>query len=84
MAVEQDRSLEIINVYVPNQDKYKKVFFKQLKTKIDNIKDKKNIVILGDFNCMKEELERYPHRLDNNGVMQVWKNIKNSLRIINK
>ena len=81
IRVEEDRGLDIINVYAPNEDKNKIVFFEKM-YKIPKGQNIENGIIMGDFNHVEEELDRFPHRKDDKKVSDTWNKIKHKNRLI--
>ena len=82
IKVEEERGLNLILIYAPNDDNGKIVFFEKLKEKIDQEPEADNVVILGDFNSVEHELDRLPHRKDERRVVDSWSKIKKGYNLI--
>ena len=82
IKVEDERTMVIILLYAPNPEKDKVEFFTKLKEKMKHIKNKENIIMLGDFNAVEDELDRFPHREDDKAVMASWKKIKEKYKLV--
>jgi len=82
IETEQGRGLNIILVYAPNEVKEKIAFWNLLKTKLKEIGEMENIIIMGDFNSVENALDRYPHREDDEKVKEAWKKIRNKFKLI--
>ena len=63
-------TIDIVNLYVPNNEKEKIDFFKRTKHIIKNLKNKENLIIMGDFNCVEDRLDRLPMNKDDNKVIE--------------
>ena len=74
--VEEERGLDIIVIHVPNNENEKVEFFKELKNKIDENEENENVIILGDFNSVENEIDRFPHRKDKQKITEEWKKIQ--------
>ena len=63
-----EKNYILINAYVPNKDKDITLFFNNLLTtiQIENMDEKENIIMGGDFNCLLNTL------LDKNGRIMIW------------
>ena len=81
IRVEEDRGLDIINVYAPNEDSKKIKFFEELKEMLKH-QEMENVIIMGDFNFVENELDRFPHRKDDNKVSEAWNRIKTKHKLI--
>src|SRR5882672_2587510 len=64
----EDQELTLINLYAPNNNKEKGDFFKKVATMIKKNKNK-NLCIMGDFNCVKNDIDRSPPHKDNEAVV---------------
>jgi hypothetical protein len=60
----EDVLLDIINVHVPNNEKEKISFLKEAKHIIRNIKNKEDLMIMGDFNYVEDKIDRLPMTKD--------------------
>ena len=82
VKVEEERGLDIILIYAPNEDTEKAKFFEELKEKISQEQDMNNVIIMGDFNSVEHELDRFPHRTDKGNVIEKWKKIKKKMKLV--
>jgi endonuclease/exonuclease/phosphatase family metal-dependent hydrolase len=79
---EEGQGLDIINVYSPNNEKEKVEFYKTVKDKIVQCKDLDNTILLGDFNFVESELDRFPRHGDAMNVINEFDKIKKRLNLI--
>jgi endonuclease/exonuclease/phosphatase family metal-dependent hydrolase len=82
IKVEEERGLDVIVIYAPNNDNEKANFFETLKEKLEQEKELENVIIMGDFNCVEQELDRFPHRKDDEKVTKNWLKIKKKHKLI--
>ena len=82
IETEKDRGLNIVLVYAPNGELDKIAFWKLLKSKLKEMGDMENVVIMGDLNSVENALDRYPHREDDEKVKDAWKAIRNKFKLI--
>jgi endonuclease/exonuclease/phosphatase family metal-dependent hydrolase len=82
VEIEGDRGLDIVLIYAPNSDNEKIRFFSELKEKLSHEENMNNIIIMGDFNCVEHELDRFPHRGDDKRVTQSWIEIKKKYKLV--
>jgi hypothetical protein len=82
IKVEEERGLDIVLVYAPNNDNEKVNFFTELKGKIGREKELNNTIIMGDFNSVENELDRLPHHKDEEKVIESWKKVKRKYKLI--
>ena len=54
-----NQSLEIANIYAPNNEAEKVEFFKKLTSKLEKHRCK-TLCVLGDFNCIESDVDRIP------------------------
>jgi len=80
IEVEEERGLDIMVIHTLNNENKKIEFFKQLKNKIDKDEENENVIILGDFNSVENEIDRFPHRKDKLKVTEEWKKIKKEIQ----
>ena len=62
--------LNMINIYAPNDPKEKEDFYKELAKKLKQNK-KETYCLLGDFNCVTEDIYHSPVHRDNENVTEV-------------
>jgi len=84
IKVEEERGIDIIVIYAPNEETEKKTFFEELKTKLEGINDIKNMVILGDFNSVENEIDRFPNRKDKQKTIEPWLDLKKKEKKANR
>ena len=82
IRVEEDRGLDIIVIYAPNENNEKGKFFTDLKEKLDQEQNIENAIIMGDFNSVENELDRFPHRKDEEKVLESWAKIKKKYKLV--
>ena len=80
--LEEDRGIDVILIYAPNSDNDKIQFFADLKERLSEEQNIENAIIMGDFNSVEHELDRFPHRKDEDKVTNSWKKIKRKFRLI--
>lgn len=80
--VEEDRGLDVTLIYAPNEDKEKEKFFTELEQKLEQEQSTENAIIMGDFNSVEHELDRFPHRKDKESVTEKWLKIKKKYKLI--
>ena len=66
----ENQMLNMINIYAPNDPKEKEEFYIDLAKKLKQ-KKKETYCLLGDFNCITEDLDRSPVHKDNENVTEV-------------
>jgi exonuclease III len=82
IQIKNEEKMDLVVVYAPNTDRSKREFFEKLCKEMEKDKYEKNVVVMGDFNCVENKLDRYPHRKDDNRVISEWKNIKRKYKLI--
>ena len=70
----ENQMLKMINIYAPNDPKEKEDFFKDLTKKLKQ-KGKEAFCLLGDFNCVTEDIDRSPVHRDNKNVAEALKKL---------
>jgi ribonuclease HI/exonuclease III len=65
----EEDGLDIINIYVPNETPKKIEFLIQLQEELAKLKDLDNPTLMGDFNFVEEDIDRYPIRNDDNRIL---------------
>ena len=78
----REKGLNIILIYAPNGNKDKIEFWNELNTKLRRIENLENVIIMGDFNAVKESIDRYPHREEDEKVQDAWKKVAKGLKVI--
>lgn len=76
-----DQCIDIINIYTPNDLKPKVEFLTELKTKLEEINDLYEPILIGDFNFVMDAIDRLPHRRDDNKVVEAWKAIEQEYKL---
>src|SRR5882672_7459853 len=64
----EGQALALINLYAPNNDKEKEDFFKKVTTMVKK-NENKNLCIMGDFNCVENNIDRSPPHKDNEAAV---------------
>jgi ribonuclease HI/exonuclease III len=64
LQLEENEGLDIILIYAPNETNAKLEFFEKLKQELNKIKDLSDPILMGDFNCVEDSIDRYPMRED--------------------
>ncbi|KAF8827360.1 hypothetical protein HHX47_DHR5000756 [Lentinula edodes] len=64
-----DERLNVVNIYAPNIEKEKIAFYKKLKSKLSEMNDMEDMIMMGDFNMVNESIDRLPQRKDEERVM---------------
>jgi ribonuclease HI/exonuclease III len=73
---------DIINIYSPNADTDKLAFIENLTNAITSITDLQNPILLGDWNCVEDSLDRQPPREDDHNVLIALDNLKHKLKLV--
>ena len=82
IEVEEERGLDIILIYAPNGENEKKIFFEELHRTLEQEPKITNAIIMGDFNSVENELDRFPHRKDKEKVIEKWIETKKKFRLV--
>ena len=82
IEVEEERGLDIVLLYAPNGDNDKMNFFNELNNKLRQERKNENIIVMGDFNSVENELDRMPHRKDEKKVTEAWCKVKKSFNLV--
>src|SRR5882672_8944876 len=64
----EGQALALLNLYTPNNDKEKESFFKKVATMVKK-NEQKSLCIMGDFNCVANDIDRSPPHRDNEAVI---------------
>jgi ribonuclease HI len=64
----EDDGLDIINIYAPNETKKKIEFLEQMQKELEKMEDLENPMLIGDFNFVEEDIDRFPVRQDDNKI----------------
>src|SRR5882672_8948777 len=62
------QTLALLNLYAPNNNKEKESFFKKVTAMVKK-NEYKNLCIMGDFNCVENDIDRSPPHRDNKVVV---------------
>jgi ribonuclease HI/exonuclease III len=65
----EEDGLDIINIYAPNETQKKIEFLEQLQEKLEKMKDLESPMLVGDFNFVEEDIDRFPVRKDDNKIL---------------
>ena len=79
-----DQSLNAVNVYMPNDRTHQKETLTSLRRALKNEPDIKNseLVVLGDWNFVEDQVDRSPQHADDRGVNREMTKLKVSLDLI--
>jgi exonuclease III len=78
----QELGLDLVNVYVPNDTNEKIEFLTRLKGQMEWSEGMDSPILLGDFNFVEQELDRFPRRHDPNRVTDEFSKIKNRWNLV--
>ena len=76
-----DQEISILNVYVPNETEDKIEFLKEIEKYLKKRKEKE-ICVLGDFNCIEDEIDRSPAHKDQTRVTEQLKSTIKSKKLM--
>ncbi|KAF8867742.1 Endonuclease/exonuclease/phosphatase, partial [Gymnopilus junonius] len=81
MRYPDDNGLDIINVYAPNPVPEKIEFFEKLYEQLEKL-DLREPIILGDFNFVEYEIDRYPMHEDDMRIVNKFNRIKDKYHLL--
>ena len=70
----ESQEVKLINIYTPNNEESKIKFFEKLASMTRNNKQK-DLFVMGDFNCIENDIDRSPPHKDNESVVASLRNI---------
>ena len=79
---DNNQGLDIINVYAPNRNDHKVEFFEKLDIELRGCQGLENPIVMGDFNFVEKDIDRYPNRCDDNVVTEAFEKIKKKWSLI--
>ena len=82
VQIKNEDKIDLMVIYAPNTDEEKINFFEKLYNEMNKRMYEDRMIILGDFNCVENEIDRFPHREDERRVIREWKNIKRKYKMI--
>ncbi|KIN95505.1 hypothetical protein M404DRAFT_65300, partial [Pisolithus tinctorius Marx 270] len=82
IKITDEQTLDLINIYSPNELGEKHLFWLTLKNKINQVDDWENPIILGDFNFVENPIDRLPAHADDATTINTFKEIKETLHLI--
>ena len=77
-----DKGLDIINVYVPNDVGQKVQFLENLIKECTKIKNWTQPIMMGDFNFVEDSLDRSPQHYDDNRVVKIFNKLKKRFNLV--
>ena len=80
--MEEEREMDIVVIYSLNTTKEKIEFWKKLKSELNKMNDKENLIIMGDFNSVESPMDRYPQREEEKDVLKEWEKIRKKYKLI--
>jgi len=78
----EEITIDIINIYAPNNEKEKIAFFKKANHIIKTLKNKENIITMGDFNSVEDKIDRLPMTKDDNKITNALQEITKENKLI--
>ncbi|KAF9455644.1 Endonuclease/exonuclease/phosphatase, partial [Collybia nuda] len=78
----EENALDIILVYVPNIDSEKIKFIKNIQKELGKLKDLTEPILMGDFNFVENELDRFPHHKDKTGITDEFEKLRKKYKWI--
>ncbi|KAG6328086.1 hypothetical protein ID866_11003 [Astraeus odoratus] len=76
---QKDESINILNIYSPNKPTENRAFWEEIHDSIIHIPQPD--VILGDFNFVKDPMDRLPAIYDNQNTIEAWCSLKSHLTL---
>ncbi|EJD51082.1 hypothetical protein AURDEDRAFT_160225 [Auricularia subglabra TFB-10046 SS5] len=75
--------MSVLAVYAPTTPSANKEFWKKLKAKIKRIPgpERRASIMLGDFNCVEDALDRFPTKLSRIDAPETFDTLKRYLRV---
>lgn len=73
--------LNIINIYMPNNTLHKIKFLENLIPKLEEL-ELQNTIIMGDWNCVESDIDRYPCKRDDNRITNLITRMKTTLKVV--
>jgi len=73
----QQEKINILNIYAPNDPSKNVALWEEIHDKILNLPQPD--IILGDFNFVKDPLDRLPAHFDNQNTVETWRALKSHL-----
>jgi exonuclease III len=80
----EDQRLDIITVYFPNETSEKLAFIKKLQQELTKIDDWSSPILMGDFNFVKEMLDRHLVRDNDNWLRQEMQKLKKKYKLVDR
>ena len=78
------QTINIINIYMPNNKLHQKETLIELRQKMDNIQDinNKELLIIGDWNFVEDSIDRSPQHNDDHNVISEMTKLKTSFNLL--
>jgi ribonuclease HI/exonuclease III/chemotaxis regulatin CheY-phosphate phosphatase CheZ len=78
----EDQGIDLINIYAPNDLEEKISFYQNLNQKINQIKNWNQPILVGDFNCVEDAIDRFPIRKDDSRLAEELDKLKQKFNLI--
>lgn len=82
IPLNNDKVLQILNIYAPNDPTNSGYFWKQITNEIENKHIPNPDVTLGDFNTVEDSIDQLPNKTDNYGTVQALRNMRTNMDLI--
>src|ERR1700736_3079722 len=76
-----DKLLTVLNIYAPNDHLDNELFWKELKQKFATLNIPRPDIMMGDFNIVKDTIDRLPAHQDHAGATQALHELRSMLRL---
>ena len=77
-----ETTVDMVNIYAPNNEREKIAFFKRANHIIKRLHNKNNMMLVGDFNCAEDRLDRLPMTKDDNKIITALQLITKDNKLI--
>jgi len=71
-----DCKMTIINVYIPNLKSNKAKIIKKLRDHLETQPEENNLLVIGDFNFITDEQNRFPSHADDSNLTNRWNELE--------
>lgn len=82
LTLNDEQSIDIINIYCPNSTQEKITFLNKLHNIIEKIDDWNQPILVGDFNFVEDAIDRLPAHPDEPQILDAFNKIKNKLKLV--
>src|ERR1700722_4386188 len=76
IQITENEGLDIILIYAPNETIQKINFYEKLRNELNKIKDWQEPILMGGFNFVEDDIDRYPMRLDDMRLNEEFNKLK--------